>query len=111
MLPDAFPCDSQYFKFSMREDLSADVNNHVTSMLKRRGRDNGQLGAKTSRIVTCYTFETIAMPRKSKSAMSRLQNLGSNAKKRPSVTIEDLEDGDGMVTVFNLNSPLKLTHI
>ena len=32
------------------------------------------------------------MPRKSKSAMSRLQNLGSNAKKRPSVTIEDVED-------------------
>jgi hypothetical protein len=53
MLPDAFPCDSQYFKFSMKEDLSADVNNHVTSTLKRRGRDNGnngQLGAKTGGI-------------------------------------------------------------
>jgi hypothetical protein len=24
--------------------------------------------------------------------MSRIQNLGSNAKKRPSVTIEDVED-------------------
>jgi hypothetical protein len=32
------------------------------------------------------------MPPKSKSAMSRIQNLGSNAKKRPTVTIEDVED-------------------
>lgn len=34
------------------------------------------------------------MPRKSKLAISRLQNLGSNAKKRPSVTIEDVDDED-----------------
>ena len=34
------------------------------------------------------------MPRKSKSAISRLQNLGYNAKKRPSVTIEDVDDED-----------------
>jgi len=34
------------------------------------------------------------MPRKSKSAISRIQNLGSNAKKRPSVTIEDVDDED-----------------
>ena len=44
---------------------------------------------------TCYTSETIAMPCKLKSVMSHLQNLGSNAKKQPTVTIEDVED-EGM---------------
>jgi hypothetical protein len=32
------------------------------------------------------------MPRKSNTARSRIENLGSNAQKRPSVTIEDVED-------------------
>jgi len=30
----------------MKEDLSADAIKYVISMLKRRGRDNRQLGAK-----------------------------------------------------------------
>lgn len=42
--------------------------------------------------LTFYTSELITMPRKSKSAISRIQNLESNAKKRPSVTIEDVDD-------------------
>ena len=49
VLPKAFLCDSQHFKFSMEEDLSADIIKHVTSMLKWR-RDNGHLGAKTGGI-------------------------------------------------------------
>ena len=45
------------------------------------------------------------MPRKSKSAMSRLQNLGSNAKKRPTVTIEDVED-EGEPSPSHSNNPV-----
>ena len=47
------------------------------------------------------------MPRKSKSAMSRLQNLGSNAKKRPAVTIEDVEDEpEGEPSPSHSNDPV-----
>jgi hypothetical protein len=42
---------------------------------------------------------------KLKSAMSRLQNLGSNAKKRPSVTIEDVED-EGEPSPSHSNDPV-----
>jgi hypothetical protein len=34
------------------------------------------------------------MPRKSKAAKSRIENLGSKAQKKPSVTIEDVPDED-----------------
>jgi hypothetical protein len=46
-----------------------------------------------------YSLNSTVMPRKSKSAMSRIQNLGSNAKKSP-VTIEDVED-EGEVVPYN----------
>ena len=56
MVPNAFPCDSQLFKFSTRGDLAAEVIKHVTSSLKQRGRDNGPLGAKTGEIRVRNSF-------------------------------------------------------
>lgn len=45
------------------------------------------------------------MPHKSKLAMSRLQNLGFNAKNQPTVTIEDVED-EGEPSPSHSNDPV-----
>ena len=51
--------------------------------------------------LTFYTSEPITtMPRKSKSAIFHIQNLGSNAEKRPSVTIQ-VEDADDEGEPYN----------
>jgi hypothetical protein len=39
-----------------------------------------------------YSLNSTVMPHKYKSTISHIQNLGSNAKKRSPVTIEDVED-------------------
>ena len=77
----------------MEKDLSTDIIKHVTSMLKQR-RDNRHLGAKTggigivTHLLYIWNYETIAMPCKSKLAMSCIQNLGFNSAKNSHLNLD-----------------------
>ena len=47
MVLNAFPCNSQHFKFLLDEDFATDIINHVIFLGNRERRDNGVLGRKT----------------------------------------------------------------
>ena len=84
---DGFPCESQHFMFLLSKDFAADIINHVIFFAGQGGEITGCWVKKQAKVSVYNRFKSTVMPRKSKSAISRIQNLESSAKKRSQVTV------------------------